>query len=163
MLPFVLPGIVTGVAYLTTFNSGLIVLTGTSAILVLAYFVRRIAYIFRTVSAAIGQVDNKLEEASAICGATWGWTMRKITVPLVSPGIIAGGILVFATLISEMSVTILLYSARWKTMSIAIYEYVIADELLDASAMGSIAIAATLLLVFLSSKIIGKSMAEMFR
>ncbi|WP_316976832.1 ABC transporter permease [Shumkonia mesophila] len=163
MLPFVLPGIVTGVAYITTFNSGLIVLSGTSAILVLAYFVRRIAYIFRTVTAAVGQVDNKLEEASAICGATWGWTFRKITVPLVSPGIIAGGILVFATLISEMSVTILLYSAKWKTMSIAIYEYIIADELLDASAIGSIAIVATLLLVFLSSKIIGKSMAEMFR
>lgn len=163
MLPFVLPGIVTGVAYLTTFNSGLIVLSGTSAILILAYFVRRIAYVFRTVSAAIGQVDNKLEEASAICGATWGWTMRKITVPLVSPGIIAGGILVFATLISEMSVTILLYSAKWKTMSIAIYEYILADELLDASAIGSIAIVATLLLVFLSSKIIGKNMAEMFR
>ena len=69
----------------------------------------------------------------------------------------------FATLISEMSVTILLYSAKWKTMSIAIYEYIIADELLDASAIGSIAIVATLLLVFLSSKIIGKSMAEMFR
>ncbi|MBL6945503.1 MAG: iron ABC transporter permease [Rhodospirillales bacterium] len=163
MLPFVLPGIVTGVAYLTTFNSGLIVLSGTSAILVLAYFVRRIAYIFRTVTAAVGQVDNKLEEASAICGATWGWTMRKITVPLVSPGIIAGGILVFATLISEMSVTVLLYSARWKTISIAIYEYIVADELLDAAAIGSIAIVATLLLVFLSSKIIGKSMAEMFR
>ena len=163
MLPFVLPGIVTGVAFLTTFNSGWIILSGTSTILILAYCVRRIAYIFRTVSAALGQVDNKLEEASAICGATWGRTMRKITLPLVSPGIIAGGILVFATLISEMSVTIMLYSARWKTMSIAIYEYVIADELLDASAMGSIAIVATLLLVFLSSKIIGKSMAEMFR
>ena len=163
MLPFVLPGIVTGVAFLTTFNSGWIILSGTSTILILAYCVRRIAYIFRTVSAALGQVDNKLEEASAICGATWGRTMRKITLPLVSPGIIAGGILVFATLISEMSVTIMLYSARWKTMSIAIYEYVIADELLDASAMGSITIAATLLLVFMSSKIIGKSMAEMFR
>ena len=163
MLPFVLPGIVTGVAFLTTFNTGLIVLSGTSAILILAYFVRRIAYIFRTVTAAIGQVDTKLEEASAICGATWGWTMRKITVPLVAPGIAAGAILVFATLISEMSVTILLYSARWKTISIAIYEYVIADELLDASAMGAIAIVLTLLLVLVSSKLIGKSMAEMFR
>lgn len=163
MLPFVLPGIVTGVAYLTTFNSGLIVLSGTSAILILAYFVRRIAYIFRTVSASIGQVDLKIEEASAICGATWGWTMRKVTIPLVGPGIIAGGILVFATLISEMSVTILLYSARWKTMSITIYEYIVSDDLYDAAAIGSIAIVATLLLVFLSSKIIGKSMAEMFR
>ncbi len=163
MLPFILPGIVTGVAYLTTFNSGLIVLSGSGAILVLAYFVRRLAYVFRTVSAAVGQVDTKLEEASSICGATWWWTMRKITFPLVSPGIISGAILVFATLISEMSVTILLYSAKWKTISVAIYEYIISDDLMNASAIGSITILATLLLVFLSSRIIGKTMAEMFR
>ena len=163
MLPFVLPGIVTGVAYLTTFNSGLLVLSGTSAILVLAYFVRRIAYVFRTVTAAISQVDIKLEEASLVCGASWGWTMKKITIPLVAPGIVAGAILVFSTLISEMSVTIMLYSAKWKTISIAIYEYVVSDELFDASAMGSITIVVTLLLVLLSSKLLGKSMAEMFR
>ncbi len=163
MLPFVLPGIVTGVAYLTTFNSGLLVLSGTSTILVLAYFVRRIAYVFRTVTAAISQVDIKLEEASLVCGASWGWTMKKITIPLVAPGIVAGAILVFSTLISEMSVTIMLYSAKWKTVSIAIYEYVVSDELFDASAMGSITIAVTLLLVLLSSKLLGKSMAEMFR
>ncbi len=163
MLPFVLPGIVTGVAYLTTFNDGLVVLSGTSAILVLAYFIRRLAYIFRSVAAAIGQVDSKIEEASTICGATWGRTMRRVTVPLVSPGIIAGAIIVFATLISELSATIILYSARWKTISIAIYEYIIADEFLDAAAVGSIAIMLTLLLVFVSSKLIGKSMSEMFR
>jgi iron(III) transport system permease protein len=163
MLPFVLPGIVTGVAYLTTFNSGILVLSGTSAILVLAYFVRRIAYVFRTVTAAISQVDIKLEEASLVCGASWGWTMKKITIPLVAPGIVAGAILVFSTLISEMSVTIMLYSAKWKTISIAIYEYVVSDELFDASAMGSITIVVTLLLVLLSSKLLGKSMAEMFR
>ena len=129
----------------------------------LAYFVRRIAYVFRTVTAAISQVDIKLEEASLVCGASWGWTMKKITIPLVAPGIVAGAILVFSTLISEMSVTIMLYSAKWKTISIAIYEYVVSDELFDASAMGSITIVVTLLLVLLSSKLLGKSMAEMFR
>ncbi|HRP46617.1 MAG TPA: hypothetical protein PLT07_03630, partial [Trueperaceae bacterium] len=77
MLPFVLPGIVTGVAYLTTFNSGPIVLTGTAILLVFGYFVRRLAYAFRSVSASIGQVDPQLEEASTICGASWGFTMRR--------------------------------------------------------------------------------------
>ncbi len=76
---------------------------------------------------------------------------------------IAGAIIVFATLISEMSVTILLYSAKWKTISIAIFELVIADELLEASAIGSVAIILTLALVFLASRLLGKSMAELFR
>ena len=163
MLPFVLPGIVTGVAFLTTFNSGLIVLTGTATIIVFAYFVRRIAYMFRAVIAAINQVDEKLEEASSICGATWGYTMRRITIPLVAPGILAGGILVFTTLITEISITVMLYSARWKTISITIFEFLTSDEIQEASAVGSIAILLSLALVFVASKLIGKSMADLFR
>ena len=163
MLPFVLPGIVTGVAYLTTFNSGLIVLTGTGTIIILAYFIRRIAYIFRSVTASVTQVDEKIEEASTICGATWGRTMRKVTVPLIAPGIMAGGILVFSTLITEISVTIIIFSARWKTISIAIFEFLTSDDVLEATTIGSIAIMITLLLVFTASKLIGKNMADMFR
>lgn len=163
MLPFVLPGIVTGVAYLTTFNSGPVVLTGTTLILVFAYFVRRLAYAFRSVSASIGQVDPQLEEASTICGATWARTMRRVTLPLIAPGMLAGAILVFATLIGELSVTIMLFSGQTKTVSIAIFEYLNSHRIAPASAMGSIVIVFTLLLVFISSKLLGKSMADMFR
>ena len=59
MLPFVLPGLVVGVAYLTAFNSGPLVLTGTAIILVLAYFTRRVAFVFRSVAAAIAQIDPR--------------------------------------------------------------------------------------------------------
>lgn len=163
MLPFVIPGIVTGVAFLTSFNTGMVVLTGTAMIIVLAYFTRRIAYIFRSVSASIAQVDIKIEEASTICGATWSRTMRKVTVPLIAPGILAGSILVFSTLITEMSVTIILYSARWKTISISIFEQLTSDDVLEASTVGAIAIVMTLILVFTASKLIGKSMSDMFR
>ena len=138
-------------------------ITGTATILILAYFIRRLAYTFRLISAAISQVDNKMEEASKVIGATWSTTMRKITIPLVAPGILAGAILVFSTLITEMSTTIMLYSARWKTISIAIFERLTGEEVHEACAIGSIAIGLTLVLVFTSSKLIGKSMAEMFK
>lgn len=163
MLPFVLPGIVTGVAYLTTFNSGPIVLTGTALLLVFGYFVRRLAYAFRSVSASIGQVDPQLEEASTICGASWGRTMRKVTLPLIAPGMLAGAILVFSTLIGELSVTIMLFSGKTKTVSIAIFEYLTSHRIAPASAMGTVVIVITLLLVFVASRLMGKSMAEMFR
>ena len=163
MLPFVLPGIVTGVAYLTTFNSGPIVLTGTAALLVFGYFVRRLAYAFRSVSASIGQVDPQLEEASTICGARWARTIRTVTLPLIAPGMLAGGILVFSTLIGELSVTIMLFSGTTKTVSIAIFEYLTSHRIAPASAMGSIVILITLVLVFAASKLLGKSMADLFR
>jgi iron(III) transport system permease protein len=163
MLPFILPGIVTGVALLVTFNSGPIVLTGTAVILIIGYFVRRLAYIYRAVVAAVAQVDPRMEEASAVAGARWSQTMRKITVPLIAPGILAGAIIVFTTLISEMSTTVMLYSARWKTLSIAIYERLETQETQAAAAIGTITIAVTLLLVFSATRVIGKSMADLFR
>jgi iron(III) transport system permease protein len=163
MLPFVLPGIVTGVAYLTTFNTGWMTMTGTAAILVFAYFVRRLAYAFRSISAAIGQVDTALEEASTICGASWGRTIRKVTVPLIAPGILAGGILVFSTLIGELSVTIMLFSGQWKTVSIAIFEYLTSYRTAPAAAMGTVVIVITLTLVFAASRLLRRSMADLFR
>lgn len=163
MLPFILPGIVTGVALLVTFNSGPIVLTGTAVIIVIGYFVRRIAYIYRSVVAAVAQVDPRMEEASTVAGATWGQTMRKVTIPLIAPGILAGAIIVFTTLISEMSTTVMLYSARWKTISIAIYERLETQEISAAAAIGTITIVVTLVLVFSATRIIGKSMSDLFR
>ncbi len=163
MLPFVLPGLVVGVAYLTAFNDGFLILTGTGTIIVLAYFTRRVAFIFRSASAAIGRIDPKIEEASTMCGAGWGGTMWRITIPLIVPGVLAGSILVFATLIGEISATVLLYSASWKTISISIYEFVLGGELYRASALGTVTTVLTLVLVLLASRLVGKNMADMFQ
>src|SRR5690606_31796027 len=162
MLPFILPGIVTGVALLVTFNSGPIVLTGTALILIIGYFVRRLAYIYRAVVAAVAQVDPRMEEASTVAGARWGQTMRKVTVPLIAPGILAGAIIVFTTLISALSTTVMLYSARWKTPSIAIYEQLERQQIAAAAAIGSVTIAVTLVLVLAATRVIGKSMSDLF-
>lgn len=163
MVPFVLPGLVIGVAYLAAFNEGPLVLTGTAAILILAYFTRRVAFVFRSASSAILQLDRKLEEASAICGAGWATTMRRIVLPLIAPALLAGGILVFATLIGEISVTVLLYSARWKTLTISIYEYLLGNDIAKASALGTVTIVLTFALVAAASRLAGRNMADMFR
>ncbi len=148
-------------AYLTAFNDGFLILTGTGTIIVLAYFTRRVAFNFRSASAAIERVDPKIEEASTMCGAGWGRTMWRVTIPLIIPGVLAGSILVFATLIGEISATVLLYSASWKTISITIYEFVLGGELYRASALGTVTTVLTL--VLLASRLVGKNMADMFQ
>lgn len=162
-LPFILPGIMTGVALLTVYNSGPIVLSGTAFILIIAYIVRRLTYSYRAAVAAVSRVDPALEEASAICGATPGGTLRRVTLPLIAPGLLAAGIIVFATLITEMSSTVILYSAHWKTISIAIYERLEAHEVHAAAAISTIAMLLAFFLVFAASKIVGRSMADLFR
>ena len=89
--------------------------------------------------------------------------MRKAMLPLVAPALLSGAILVFSTLISEISATVLLYSARWKTIAIAIYELVLGDQLAEASAIGTITTVMTLLLVLAASRLAGKNMADLFR
>ena len=48
--------------------------------------------------------------------------MRKVTVPLIAPGILD-----FSTLIMEIRVTIMIFSAQWKTISVSMNEYLIGD------------------------------------
>ena len=163
MVPFILPGIVVGVAYLTAFNDGPLVLTGTAAILILAFFTRRVAFVFRSAAASLGQIDSKIEEASTMCGAAWGMTMRRVLVPLIAPGLLAAAILVFVTLIGEISATVLLYSANWKPISMAIYELVAGNELAKASALGTICNLVTLILVLAASRLAGRNISDLFR
>ena len=163
MLPFILPGIIVGVAILIGFSSGLIVLSGTWMILVLGYFIRRMPYVFRSTTASLSQIDPAIEEASTIAGAPWLLTFRRITLPLMLPGILAGAIISFSTLMGELSTTVMLYSARWKTITIAIMDYLSAANIGPAYSLGTILIVLVLGAILLANRILGRSMSQMFR
>jgi iron(III) transport system permease protein len=162
-LPFIFPGIAVGVAILSGFSSGFLILSGTWMILAVAYVIRRMPYIFRSASAALTQIDPAMEEASATCGASWLRTSTRITFPLMLPGVLAGACITFSTLLGELSTTIILYSARWKTITVAIYEYLIADLLGPASALGTLLTVAVLTSMLLANKLLGRTLGSLFR
>jgi iron(III) transport system permease protein len=163
MLPFILPGIVVGVAILIGFSSGLLILSGTWMIMVIGFFIRRMHYIFRSTTASLTQIDVAVEEASSITGASWLTTFRKITFPLMAPGILAGAVISFATLMGELSTTVILYSARWKTITVAIVEYLFSATIGPAYALGTILIVLVLAAITLANRILGRRMSQMFR
>ena len=162
-LPFIFPGIAVGVAILSGFSSGWLILSGTWMILAVAYVIRRMPYIFRSASASLTQIDPAMEEASATCGASWLRTSTRITFPLMLPGVLAGACITFSTLLGELSTTIILYSARWKTMTVAIYEYLLADLLGPASALGTLLTVAVLASLLLANKLLGRTLGSLFR
>jgi len=84
-------------------------------------------------------------------------------VPLMLPGVMAGAIITFSTLLGELSTTIILYSARWKTMTVAIYEYLLADLLGPASALGTLLTLAVLISMLLANKLLGRTLGSLFR
>ena len=125
VLPWALPGTVLAIALATTFSAsqpwaGRFVLVGTFAILPLAYFIRNIPLVTRAALASFRQLDPALEEASASLGAGWATTMRRITLPLVLPGLIAGALLAFVSALGEFVASILLYTHRTRPISVEI-------------------------------------------
>ncbi len=163
MLPFIMPGIVVGVAILTGFSSGLVILSGTWMIMVIGFFIRRMPYIFRSTSASLSQIDVAVEEASAIAGAPWLTTFRRITLPLMAPGILAGAVISFSTLMGELSTTIILYSAKWKTITVAIIDYLFSANIGPAYALGTILILLVLTAIVLANRLLGRRMSQMFK
>lgn len=121
LIPLGLPGIVMAVALIQFWLRVPVPLYGTLGILLLAYTARYIPLGVRAANTALRQVDPSLEESARILGASWGMTMREITLPLIRPGLFAGWILVFVPAIQELSASILLFSSDSMTLAVAVY------------------------------------------
>ena len=122
MIPMGFPGIVLAVGLLHAWIMPPIVLYGTIWILFVAYMTRYLPVGVRSVSATLRQIHPELEESSLACGANWFTTFRRITLPLLKPGIAAGWALLFVAFTRELSASILLYSPRLEVLSVVIYD-----------------------------------------
>jgi iron(III) transport system permease protein len=145
MIPYVIPGTVLGIGFITAFNQPPIWITGTAAIIVLAYFIRRLPYMVRACASFVYQIDRSVEEASINLGAPPARTFRKIMLPLMAPGIMAGAVLSWVEVINELSATVVLYTGLTSTMPIATYSQVLAGAYGPAAAVASLLILATTL------------------
>ncbi|MBM3213129.1 iron ABC transporter permease [Candidatus Poribacteria bacterium] len=126
MLPWALPGTVVAMNLIFAFNRPSIftanrIITSTFWILPLAYFVRNIPLVFRSTYAALQQLDDSLEEAARNLGASRFYAFRKVIMPLVMPGILAGTLLAFVTALGEFVASIVLYIPSNKPISVEIY------------------------------------------
>jgi iron(III) transport system permease protein len=124
-----IPGLVLAIGYLRIFKGLEIPFTGTLVtaswvLLMLAYAVRRLPYALRSCYAALQQVHISLEESAQSLGASRLSTIRRIVVPLMAGGILAGFVTSFITAAVELSATILLTSSESNApMSYGIYLY----------------------------------------
>ena len=122
MIPYLIPGTVLAIGLIVVFNREPIRLTGTWAILALAYFIRKLPYATKSAEASLYQVRESLEEAALSVGATPARVLRDVTAPLILPGLVSGATLTFLMTLTELSSTLMLYGAATTTMSIVIYQ-----------------------------------------
>ncbi|MDO4595290.1 MAG: iron ABC transporter permease [Tissierellia bacterium] len=150
MIPFILPGVVVGIALLQGFSNGvggssLFVWGGTVNIIIVSFVIRRMPYTLRSTSSTLQSMPIVIEEAALSLGASKLKTFITITVPMMARGVISGAILSFVTLISELSTSILLTNVRTKTMTVAIYTEVVRGNYGVAAALSAMLTAFTII------------------
>lgn len=160
MIPYIVPGTVLGIAFITSFNTGIggtgfLAITGTVGIMVISLSVRRLPYTIRSSVASLQQVSPSIEEAAESLGSSKMNTFFKITVPMMMSGIVSGAILSWITMISELSTSILLYNIKTRTMTVAIYTEVIRGNYGIAAALSTILTVITVLSLLLFMKVSG--------
>ncbi|PCR91324.1 ABC transporter permease [Natrinema ejinorense] len=152
---FAVPGIVLGLAlvsFATTYETlrqsyGLTALPAlyqTIPLLVFAYVVRFMPQAVGSIRTTTLQVDTKLVEAAHTLGETPLRTFRKVTLPLIAPGVTAGAALVFLTTMKELPATLLLrptgfetlVTIIWKAQGEAFFQYAVIPALLLLTVSG---------------------------
>ncbi len=123
------PGIVLAIGYLRTFRNVSIpgtdtMLTATWLLIMIAYAVRRLPYALRACVAALQQINVSLEEAAQSLGANRPSTIRRVVIPLMAGGMLAGFVTSFITAAVELSATMMLVTKESQApMSYGIYLY----------------------------------------
>ncbi|MGH7768075.1 MAG: ABC transporter permease [Candidatus Binatia bacterium] len=120
-IPWAFPGTALALGLLWAYVDFPIPIYGTIWIIMIAYVTRFLPYGLRAVTSTIIQIHKELEEASTACGAGFFATFRRILVPMMRPGIMAGWIILATTFMREFSATLFLYSPGSEALGPLLY------------------------------------------
>jgi iron(III) transport system permease protein len=150
LIPWALPGTVVAVSIAESYGQpswllGSFILVGTFWILPVVYFLRFMPLVVRAVQASMEQIDPAVPEAAQSLGASWWQSFRRVTLPLVWPGAVAGTLLAFVIAMGEYVASVLVFVPNNRPVSIAI-----ASELRDFN-LGSAAAYGVILIAFIAT------------
>ena len=146
-LPLIVPGLVLGVAILYVYLRVPLPIYGTLWILFMAYLTRYMPYGMRYASTSMFQIGRELEESALTSGASWFQSFRRVVLPLLAPGLVAGWIYILIVSVRELSSTLIVYSPGKEVLSIAIWEMYQNGELPQLAALGMMMVGALAVLV----------------
>ncbi|MFC1930502.1 ABC transporter permease [Chloroflexota bacterium] len=127
-LPWAVPGLLLAIGLLWVFLGGIPLfkaMYGTMYILILAMIIKELPLGVRVMDGTMVQISKELEESARMSGAGWLHTFRRIIVPLLIPTYVATAVMIFLGSIRDISIVVLLYSPRWRLLSILMLEHYI--------------------------------------
>ena len=171
MLPLAVPGLVLAFGYISMTQDGrtfawLNPSKDPTLLLIIAYSVRRLPYVLRATVAGLQQTSVTLEEAAQNLGCPPLRTLRRITFPLITANVLAGGLLAFSFAMLEVSDSLILAQKQQHfPITKAIYELfqLMGEGRFVASALGVWAMVFLGLTIFATSRILGKKLGALFR
>jgi iron(III) transport system permease protein len=113
--------VVIALSLLLLVNRGLPFLYATPLVIVIAYTLRYMPQTVRSSQSAMGQLGPSVEEAARSLGRGPLATFFAVTLPLILPGLLAGGALVFLSALKELPATLLLRPAGFDTLAVRVW------------------------------------------
>jgi len=155
-VPITVPGIVLGMALILLYVAFPIPIYGTIWVLLIAYVTRYIPYGMRTSSGSILQIHSELEEAAATSGASWWATFKRVTLPLLRPGFVAGWIYICIVSFREFSTSVLLATGESRVLSILLFTMFEQGQVTIVAAIGVLMILVLMAIVMVFYKLSGR-------
>ena len=122
MFPQAVPRLVFAFGLMWAWVAFPIPIYGTLWLLLLAYLTVFLPLGVRTIAGVMLQIDKSLEECAQMCGASWAFRVRTVTIPLLVPGLVAAWLLLFIASIRELGASILLMGPHSKVITPSIVE-----------------------------------------
>lgn len=151
--PLMLPAVIVGLALLRFLAS--IRWVATFQGILLAHLILTTAYVIRTVSSSLVGFDNSLEEAARDLGASAFYTLRKVTLPLIKPGLIVAAIFAFIVSFDETTVSIFITGGRTITLPVRIFSQLEYGLDPTVTAISSLLILMAVIALFIIGEVFG--------
>ncbi len=159
-IPSAVPSVSVGLALLVAFSHPPLLLNGTRFIVLAAHFVLISAFTYGNVSAGLSRIPVDCEKVAESLGARPFYRLRRVTLPLLAPYLIAAFSLSFALSMGELGATIMVYPPGWVTLPVDIFALTDRGAIFDAAALTIILGFVTLLILLSLSRLSTKAMSR---
>jgi iron(III) transport system permease protein len=152
-IPWAFPGTALAIGLLWTYVYMPLPIYGTLWILLIGYITRFLPYGLRTMTSTIVQLHDDLQQASMVCGASFLTTFRRILLPLLRPGFIAGWIILATIYLREFSMSVFLYSPGAEPLGPLLYHFYVDGNLGPMCSLALIVSIVCIALILLARRI----------
>jgi 2-aminoethylphosphonate transport system permease protein len=159
-IPSAVPSVSIGLGLLVAFSQPPLLLNGTRAIVLIAHFVLISAFTYGTVTAGITRLPADCEQVAESLGARPFYKLRRVTLPLLLPYLVAAFSLSFAMSMGELGATVMIYPPGWVTLPVNIFALSDRGAIFDAATLTMILGAVTLVVLLGLSRLSTKAMSR---